>query len=107
MTKKKNVMTWLTSLAGALFLGSAIAAMPGKTVEYAGGPLGKVTFDGKVHAGKGLKCTECHTKIFQMKKQAKIKMADMNAGKNCGTCHNGEKAFKSSDPKNCSKCHKK
>jgi c(7)-type cytochrome triheme protein len=36
-----------------------------------------------------------------------IKMADMNAGKNCGTCHNGEKAFKSSEMANCKKCHKK
>jgi c(7)-type cytochrome triheme protein len=42
-----------------------------------------------------------------MKKGAKITMADMNAGKNCGTCHNGGKAFKSSDPANCGKCHKK
>jgi len=103
----KVVLTWVTSLALAVFVASAIAAMPGKTVEYAGGPLGKVVFDGKVHASKGLKCTDCHTKIFQMKKQEKIKMADMNAGKNCGTCHNGEKAFKSGDPANCSKCHKK
>jgi len=98
---------WLTVLVLALCFGTAVAAPPGKVVEYAGGPLGKVTFDGKVHAGKGLKCTDCHTKIFQMKKEAKITMADMNAGKNCGTCHNGEKAFKSSDAANCSKCHKK
>jgi c(7)-type cytochrome triheme protein len=34
-------------------------------------------------------------------------MAEMNAGKNCGACHNGEKAFKSSDAANCGKCHKK
>jgi c(7)-type cytochrome triheme protein len=38
---------------------------------------------------------------------AKITMADMNAGKSCGTCHNGDKTFKSSDAANCAKCHKK
>lgn len=92
-----------------LAVGSVVASPPGKPVEYAGGGLGKVLMDGKVHADKGLKCPDCHTspKLFEMKKVAKITMADMNAGKNCGTCHDGKKAFKSSDAANCSKCHKK
>ncbi len=98
----------LTLVVAIAFVGSAFAVPPGKTVEYQDGDLGKVVFDGKVHADKGLKCNDCHTKIFAMKKgSAKITMADMNAGKNCGTCHNGEKAFKSSDPASCGKCHKK
>ena len=103
----KTLVTWLTLLAFALFVGSASAVLPGKVVEYDGGPLGKVVFDGKAHATKSLKCPDCHIKIFQMKKEAKITMADMNAGKNCGTCHNGDKAYKSSDAANCAKCHKK
>jgi len=89
------------------FAGSAFAVSAGKTVDYAGGALGKVIFDGKVHADKGLKCAECHPKLFPMKKGMKITMAEMNEGKNCGVCHNGEKAFKSSDKANCEKCHKK
>jgi c(7)-type cytochrome triheme protein len=89
------------------FAGSAFAIGVGKTVEYAGGVAGKVIFDGKVHADKGLKCNDCHTKIFPMKKGAQITMAEMNAGKNCGICHNGEKAFKSAEQANCGKCHKK
>jgi c(7)-type cytochrome triheme protein len=90
------------------FIGGALAAPPGKTVEYAGGPMGKVTFDGKAHADKGAKCNDCHTKIFKMKKgSTKITMATMNKGENCGACHNGTKAFKSSDAKNCKTCHKK
>jgi c(7)-type cytochrome triheme protein len=94
-------------LTACLSMGSVMAAPPGKTIEYAGGPMGKVVFDGKVHADKGLKCTDCHTKIWPMKKGAAMKMADINAGKFCGTCHNGEKAFKTSDAANCAKCHKK
>ena len=97
-------------LAAFLSFGSVMASPPGKNVEFAGGPMGKVTFDGKAHAAKGLKCPDCHTspKLFEMKKGAdKITMAEMNKGKNCGTCHDGKKAFKSSDPANCSKCHKK
>ncbi len=98
----------LTVLIAVAFVGSAFAVPAGKTVEYGGGDAGKVVFDGKAHADKGLKCNDCHTKIFKMKKGAdKISMADMNAGKNCGMCHNGEKAFKSDDAANCGKCHKK
>jgi c(7)-type cytochrome triheme protein len=98
----------LMLMAIIAFVGSAIAVPPGKTVEFKGGPMGKVVFDGKIHMDKGLKCNDCHTKIFQMKKGTQeIKMADMNKGQNCGTCHNGEKSFKSSDPANCKRCHKK
>jgi c(7)-type cytochrome triheme protein len=104
----KIVVRWLTLLACAFFFGSALATPLDKKAEFAGGGLGKVTFDSKAHASKGIKCTDCHTKIFPMKKgEVKITMADMNAGKNCGTCHNGDKAFKSADPANCAKCHKK
>lgn len=102
------VIALLTIAIAVVFIGSAMAVPPGKTVEFAGGGAGKVVFDGKVHADKGLKCNDCHTKIFQMKKgTAKMKMADINAGKFCGECHNGTKAFKSSDAANCAKCHKK
>ena len=89
------------------FVGNALAVPSGKTVEYAGGPGGKVIFEGKAHADKGLKCSDCHPKIFPMKKGEGLKMADMDAGKSCGTCHNGEKAFKTSNQADCGKCHKK
>jgi len=95
-------------LAAVLFAGSALAVLPGKTVEFEAKGAPKVIFDGKVHADKGLKCNDCHTKIFQMRKGAdKMSMADINAGKFCGECHNGTKAFKSGDSANCAKCHKK
>ncbi len=104
-----RLLTILFTLAIAVvFIGSAMAVPPGKNVEYAGGGAGKVVFDGKTHADKGLKCNECHTKIFQMKKgTAKFTMADMKAGKNCGECHNGKKSFSSGDEASCGKCHKK
>lgn len=104
----KSIWIMIAAVAAFAFLGSALAVAPGQKVEYAGGPMGKVTFDGKVHADKGLKCDACHTKVFQMKKGAtKITMAAMNKGENCGTCHNGTQAPKSSDPKSCPACHKK
>lgn len=98
----------VTVLIAIAFAGSAMAVPAGKSVEFAGGSAGKVIFDGKTHADKGKKCGDCHTKLFPMKKgTVKITMADMNAGKTCGACHDGKAAFKSNDPANCAKCHKK
>jgi c(7)-type cytochrome triheme protein len=97
----------LVLLTITVFAAGAFAVPSGKTVEYAGGSAGKVIFDSKIHAEKGLKCNDCHTKVYPMKKGPGLKMADLNAGKGCGACHNGEKTFKTSDPANCAKCHKK
>jgi c(7)-type cytochrome triheme protein len=96
-------------LALMLSIGNAMAVPAGK-VEFAGGPMGKVTFDAKVHADKGLKCADCHTnpKLFAMKKgQDKLTMAAMNEGKFCGGCHDGKKAFSVKAADTCAKCHKK
>ncbi len=103
----KAVLAILATVTIAAFSLSATAVPPGKTVEFAS-PMGKVVFDGKVHAAKGLKCNDCHTKIFKMKKGGdKITMAAIKEGQFCGACHNGEKAFKANDPADCKKCHKK
>lgn len=78
----------------------AFAVGSGKQVEFGG----KVIFDGNIHADIGFKCADCHSKpkLFEMKK-VPLKMDDMKAGKSCGACHNGEKAF---DVSECNKCHK-
>jgi c(7)-type cytochrome triheme protein len=84
------------------------AVMSGKTVEFEAKGAGKVIFDGKVHAEKGLKCKDCHPAVFKMKKGGDvITMKDMDAGKFCGTCHNGTKAFSTKTAADCAKCHKK
>jgi c(7)-type cytochrome triheme protein len=92
-----------------LSIGNVMAVPPGKTVEFAS-PIGKVTFDGKAHAAKGLKCADCHSKpkLFEMKKGGdKITMAAMNDGKFCGACHDGKKSFGVKAPADCAQCHKK
>ena len=74
---------------------------------------GKITF--KTSAGDAVfshefhteayKCVDCHTKIFPYKAgKVKATMADMEAGKSCGACHNqGKDAFSVQDE--CGKCH--
>ncbi|UCG79522.1 MAG: cytochrome C [Nitrospirota bacterium] len=100
---KKFLVLVLTILLAAAFMSTALAVPPGKVVDYKDGKTGPVQFDGKKHADAGNKCNDCHPKVFQMKTGAsKITMKDMREGKNCGTCHNGEKAFKVNV---CKKCH--
>lgn len=101
----KIITAILAVVITVVFVGSAMAVPPGKTADFAGGAMGKVTFDGKSHADKGLKCNDCHTKVFQMKKEAKPKMADHKSDKFCFGCHNGTKSFATDG--NCAKCHKK
>ncbi|GBE31536.1 hypothetical protein BMS3Bbin05_00438 [bacterium BMS3Bbin05] len=102
---KKAVILALTLIIAVAFVSIVYAVPPGKTLTFKAGKMGKVIFSGKKHADKGLKCNNCHPKIFKMKKGAdKITMKDIRAGKFCGTCHNGTRAFK---PTNCKKCHHK
>ena len=101
----KKTLAMAASLCVLLAATQAMAVSAGKTVEWKTS-MGLVTFKGDDHAGKGLKCNECHSKIFKMKKgSTEMKMADINAGKFCGECHNGTRAFKPAG--NCAKCHKK
>lgn len=70
---------------------------------------GKVTFSHEKHLQKNPKCTDCHTKIFKMKRGTTpdFTKANMKQGQNCGTCHNGQVAFSVNDQGSCDKCHKK
>jgi c(7)-type cytochrome triheme protein len=93
-----------------LFLSSSIAlAVPGKkTIEFDKSPMGTVTFDGTLHKEAGNKCKDCHNKgMFPKMKQGtvSITMNDIYAGKLCGVCHNGDRAFDAKG--NCARCHVK
>jgi c(7)-type cytochrome triheme protein len=107
-------------LVALALVSAAFAGM--NVLEYKGGDLGKVTFDGKLHnakLGPG-KCMECHkdNTPFAMKKPGtegclKITKEDHVAGKYCGTCHDGTKevggtkVFGWQEGSDCTKCHKK
>jgi c(7)-type cytochrome triheme protein len=92
------------------FAGNSVASGPGKSIEYLGGDAGKVVFNGDTHGmAQGMKCNDCHPKLFAMK-QGEFKMTSEDHGdttKGCGVCHNGEKAFAQSTEEDCGKCHMK
>jgi c(7)-type cytochrome triheme protein len=103
-----KVLCLIAVVAIALMSRDGFAVPSGKTVEFPDGSAGKVVFSGTTHAEKGLKCNDCHPNIFPMRKTTEeLKMSDMDAGKYCGACHDGKKAFSTSNPADCSKCHQK
>ncbi len=105
---------WLAVLAVMVVVGVAAAAtMPlPPDFAYAKGANspGSVTLSHKKHAdAKVTNCMDCHAPgKFQMKKGGTpdVNMAAMNAGKACGSCHDGQKAFSTKDVAGCTKCHK-
>lgn len=114
-------LTWKSTLALAVvvgliaFLGAIVAqkawaqAKGPADFEYDGKGSGKVVFSHEKHAAKNPKCTDCHTKVFKMAKgqRTAFKMADMNTGQSCGTCHDAKTAFSVKDQATCTKCHQK
>ncbi|MDA8170064.1 MAG: cytochrome c3 family protein [Nitrospiraceae bacterium] len=72
-------------------------------VKFPGGGMQPVVFSHEVHTAM-FACKDCHGKLFPMKATPGVmKMDAMNAGKYCGACHNGKKAFASTE---CQMCHK-
>lgn len=104
----KREITTISLIMSLLASGNALAVGPGKTLEFNGSDMGKVVFDGTVHKNAGLKCSDCHNpELFPKMKQGtvKITMNELYAGKYCGRCHDGKKAFQIKD--NCTRCHHK
>lgn len=109
---------WKVIILGACLLclaaWSTVYAQPKKVgggdIKFeAKGSTGPVLFSHEKHVSQQkLKCTDCHTKIFKMKKED-LKMTKEVHGqdKHCGVCHNGKKAFDQTAEADCAKCHKK
>jgi c(7)-type cytochrome triheme protein len=98
----------LVFISTLLTAGLALAVPPGKTLEFGNSPMGMVTFDGKLHKDAGNSCKDCHNNdMFPKMKQGTvtITMNEIYAGKLCGVCHNGQRAFDAKS--NCNRCHVK
>jgi phosphate transport system substrate-binding protein len=93
-------------IAALLFVfivgGVGFTAMQEKALIYGGAGQGKVIFDHKTHASKGMVCADCHAAIFDTQKKALFTMEDHSSDKKCFACHNGKKAFN-----DCAQCHRK
>ena len=90
-----------------LRVAQAAPTPPKKPITYPGVKHPPSVFDHQAHMkpGRVASCSECHPKLFKTKALAtKFTMADITAGKACGACHNGKKAFSASE---CARCHPK
>lgn len=101
----KKIVIALLVIMLAASMSSAVVG--GGDVAFEGTKAGNVTFSHDTHVGGiGLQCTDCHDSLYVTREKHKhVTMAQMQKGKSCGACHNGEKAF---DVKaNCNNCHRK
>jgi c(7)-type cytochrome triheme protein len=97
----RNVTMCVTLLV-LVVLNGVVFATSDKALLYGGAGQGRVIFDGRLHASKGLVCKDCHSDIFETKKKALITMDDHGKAVACFVCHNGTKVFN-----DCEKCHRK
>jgi len=105
-----KIQKWLVLFMGLqIVLISTVAATgKGARIIYRGGREGKVVFDGRIHAGKGFTCRDCHTdymntglQLFETHKKGLISFEDHEKEAKCFACHNGKTVFAE-----CSKCHR-
>ncbi len=103
-------------LAGALFAGTAFSQsrlprLPkGFALPQTGDSPGKVTFNHESHVDEAKpSCTSCHPRLFKILEAGRpteggaITHDTMKAGRACGACHDGKKAFAADD---CTMCHR-
>lgn len=106
---KTSVMVGVLSLLGMLMIAVNGHSASMRDLLYQGTSGNDMAiFHADKHLKQGLKCTDCHNKdIFPEKKfgAAKITMKSIAAGKHCGFCHNGQKAFGITGK--CNMCHPK
>ncbi len=73
-------------------------------IIYRNADEGNVTFPHAAHL-ENFACDDCHPDLFKAKRGAnKLTMEDMEAGKGCGSCHDGDGAFNVAE--DCESCHK-
>lgn len=100
---------WSVIAVSLLIISYAWAVTGGGEIAFDVEGMPKVVFSHDSHVGTAKKkCSECHYAIYTNHAQHKVVgMAAMRAGKSCGVCHDGKKAFGVSSRRDCEKCHKK
>jgi c(7)-type cytochrome triheme protein len=117
MTRCPTELRIVLSIVVALVLAFAASAAgeaplrlpPDLVFRGAEGSPGMVTFDHGSHLNeKKPECTTCHPAVFRILKTGstaplRVDHASMDAGRQCGACHNGTRAFGLDQ---CALCHR-
>ena len=72
-----------------------------KEITYKVKQTGPVRFSHTRHL-QSLQCSACHTMLYATGFNKTVSMSEMEEGKSCGACHNGQKAFSIDQ---CDSCH--
>lgn len=72
-----------------------------KEITFRVKETGPVQFSHELHLKK-MQCNACHTGLYATGRNQPVSMAEMERGKSCGACHNGQKAFSVAK---CNACH--
>lgn len=83
-------------------------ALPADIVlETSSGKDAAVTFRHSTHAAfTGVRCVTCHPALFRMlKPERSFTHEKMDAGQQCGVCHEGKQAFSTAAEDRCGRCH--
>ncbi len=84
-------------------LSSAETNLDAKDIVYVNNDVGNITFSHEIHTSM-YSCDECHPHLFEPNRGAnQASMEEMEAGRVCGACHDGDTAF--SVAENCEVCH--
>jgi len=84
--------------------GDCLKCHPVRDIDFKVKDTGDVKFSHELHTGM-FKCNDCHVKLYlPSAKNKRTTMAEMEAGKSCGACHNDKAGFTVKE--NCDRCHK-
>lgn len=103
------LMWMLFACAIALAPLTAASKIGGGDIIYSPNGADKVTFQHEYHVNiKGMRCSNCHYKTFQMSGTSayQMNMATLTKGQFCGSCHDGKQAFDAKDSASCARCHR-
>lgn len=107
----RYTMRLISIVAPVVLIGAAagIEIRLPKEIVYSGavGEEGAVVFRHSTHAAyEGMQCTGCHPSLFKLLEPVRrATHEEMNAGRSCGTCHNGRAAFATANDEMCARCH--
>ena len=98
-------------LAGVIFAQQNLRLPPDYLFPQSVGSPGEVTFRHGSHVDvKQPNCTACHSRLFRILEAGmpaeggNISHERMQAGSQCGACHNGKSSFRLQE--NCPTCHR-
>lgn len=105
---KKILLVFLLSFSIVIPFTAAAKQVGGGDMTFTPKKALPVVFSHELHVNsKGLKCTGCHYRMYQITQGSyKMDMNKLTKDAFCEKCHNGQKSFAVKETKNCGRCHK-